>query len=55
MHQGGEKKESICRFVYELVFVYANSTSFEHSISIYRVEIRNFSFVHCTLYNINVQ
>ena len=37
MHHGGEKKESICDFVYVLMFVDVNSTSYEYSMSIYRV------------------
>lgn len=41
MHYEGEKKESACDFVYVLMFVYVNSKSFEHSISIYRLYIRD--------------
>jgi hypothetical protein len=37
MHHEGEKKESVCSFVCVLVFVYVDSTSFEHSSSIYMV------------------
>ena len=49
MHHGGEKKENVRRFVYVLMFVHGNSTSYEHSIPIYRVKIRNINIVHCTL------
>ena len=40
MHHNGEKENNDSSFVHTiLVFVYVNSTSFEDSISIYRVKV----------------
>ena len=43
----GEKKGSVHSFVYVFMFVHVNSTTFEHSSSIYRVKLRITNFIYC--------
>lgn len=40
MHRGGENEMSVHSFVYEVVFVYINSTSLDCLCFIYRVQTR---------------
>ena len=53
MHHVEEKKESVHSFAYVLVFSYFNSISFEHSMSICRIQNKSkTNFVYCIVENV---